>query len=197
MPKIILIATSNQGKLKEYQKLLTNLKVVSLNQLKNNSKDFKVAETGQSFKANAILKAKAFGQLSNLLTLADDSGLVVDYLGGKPGIYSARFAQGNYKLANQKIIQQLKNQPKNKRTARFKTSLALYNPQDKSIKTFSGVTHGWISEKPTGNSGFGYDPIFLSQDLGITFGEALDKQKNKVSHRARALKKLVNYLSKL
>jgi len=193
----ILLASQNQDKLKETQSILQglSLKVLLPSQV-GLSPDFDVAETGKTFKQNAVIKAKAYGDKTKLLSLADDSGLIIDYLNGQPGIHSARFAQGDFSKACQKILKLLKNVPQEKRTARFICTIALYNPQTKVVKTFTGKTQGWIAFKPQGKGGFGYDPIYISNDLNKTFAQASTKEKNKFSHRAQALKKLKNYLQK-
>lgn len=193
----LLIATRNPGKLKEFQQILKSLdfKLLSLDQIKTLPQDFDIPETGQTFKANAILKAKAYGEKTQLMTVADDSGLMVDYLNGQPGVHSSRFAQGDHQAAMQKILKSLTSLPQSKRTAKFVSVLALYNPQTKKITLFTGESHGWIASKPQGQTGFGYDPIFFSKDLNKTYGQATNQEKNQVSHRAQALKKLKRYLS--
>jgi len=195
----ILFASQNQDKLKELQNLqgqtLQVLQVILPSQA-GLPADFDVAETGKTFKQNAVLKAKAYGEKTKLLSLADDSGLIIDYLNGEPGIHSARFAQGDFPQACQKILQLLKNVPQEKRTARFICTIALYNPKTKKIKTFTGKAEGWIAFKLQGKGGFGYDPIFIPNALNKTFAQASSKEKNKFSHRAKALEKLKNYLKK-
>ena len=192
----LLIATRNPDKCKEIKQILKNVsyKIIDLSQT-NIPSDFDIPETGETFKANAILKAKGFGEKSQLLTFADDSGLIIDALDGQPGIHSARFAQGDFKTAMQKILKKLTGIPKEKRLAKFVSVLAIYNPQTRKIHTITGECHGWIDFKPKGSHGFGYDPIFLSKDLNKTFGEASLKEKNKISHRAKALAQLKQYLS--
>lgn len=195
----LLIATRNPGKLKEFQQILKSLdfKLLSLDQIKTLPQDFDIPETGKTFKANAILKAKAYGEKTQLMTVADDSGLMIDYLNGQPGVHSSRFAQGNHQAAMQKILKSLTSLPQSKRTAKFVSVLALYNPQTKKITLFTGESHGWIASKPQGQTGFGYDPIFFSKDLNKTYGQATNQEKNQVSHRAQALKKLKVFLSQL
>lgn len=195
----LLIATRNPGKLKEFQQILKSLdfKLLSLDQIKTLPQDFDIPETGKTFKANAILKAKAYGEKTQLMTVADDSGLMIDYLNGQPGVYSSRFAQGDHQAAMQKILKSLTSLPQSKRTAKFVSVLALYNPQTKKITLFTGESHGWIASKPQGQTGFGYDPIFFSKDLNKTYGQATNQEKNQVSHRAQALKKLKVFLSQL
>lgn len=192
----LLIATHNPGKLKEIKQILKNVsyQIIDLNQT-DISPNFDIPETGKTFKANAILKAKGFGKKSNILTVADDSGLAIDALNGQPGVHSARFAENNFNTAFKKIFDLLKDIPFNKRTAKFVCIVALYDPNKKDIITFIGETHGWITTSPKGKNNFGYDPIFLSKDLNKTFGQASFKEKNQVSARARAFEKLKQYLS--
>ena len=191
----LLIATQNQAKLKEIKQILTNIPHTLVTPSQTNlPKNFDVPETGKTFKANALLKAKAFAQKTNLFTAADDSGLVIDALNGQPGIHSARFANNDFSTAMKKILIKLEKIPQSQRTAKFVCVIALYHPQKKTTVYFTGETHGWIV-KPKGNNNFGYDPIFLSKDLNITFGQASFKQKNQVSARARAFNQLKTYLS--
>jgi XTP/dITP diphosphohydrolase len=192
----ILIATRNKYKLKESKELLKHLsfKLVSLDQLKSIPADFDISETGQSFKQNAILKAEGFGQKANLLTIADDSGLSIDHLNGQPGIYSNRFARGNFTAARKRILQLLKAVPKTKRAAQFTSVIALFDPQTQKTKTFTGIAHGYIPKKELGTKGFHYDPIFYSLSLKKTYAQASTTEKNTHSHRALAFQKLINYL---
>lgn len=192
----LLISTRNLGKLKEFKKILADIsfEILSLNDL--NIKD-EVKESGKSYEENAILKAKTIGEKSKLLTLGEDAGLEIDALGGKPGIYSARFTKGTDEDKIDKILKLLKGVPQEGRTARYKAVIAIYNPQTKEVQTFDGIVEGYITEKREGTNGFGYDPIFWSKDLKKTFGSATDEEKNFVSHRSRALSKLKNFISKI
>lgn len=192
----LLLATTNQGKIKEYQELLKELplEVISLKQI-TGQENFMIKETGVTFKDNAKIKAEVLGMKTGLLTLADDSGLEIDALGGAPGVKSQRFAKTDSERIN-KAIMLMKNIPEKERTARFKACLALYFPESGNIKFFQGVAEGKISKKPKGKSGFGYDPIFFSDELGKTFGQASSEEKNKVSHRGKALIKVKNFLLK-
>lgn len=192
--RILLIASNNTGKIKEIKEILRGIpfEIKSLIDIRF---DMDVEETGKTFAENAILKAKTIGEKTGLLTLADDSGLEVDALGGKPGIYSARYIEGTDLDRINKLLNELKGTPKEKRTARFKAVIALYDPQTKNIQTFEGVSEGCITEKPIGANGFGYDPVFFNVDLGKTNGDVTLEEKNRVSHRARALLKVKNYLT--
>ena len=190
----LLIATRNINKLKEYQDILEGFHLLTLNDMPEIPSSFQVGETGTTFLENAILKARGYGKLAQLPTLSDDSGLVIDFLGGNPGIHSARFAKGDYPKAHKKILDALKNQPPLKRTASFIISLALYLPKPNSVISFSGKAKGLISSKALGVSGFGYDPIFFCPEINLTFGQASNYQKQIHSHRAKAVKKLKAYL---
>lgn len=192
----LLIATRNKFKLQESKAILKDLpfKLVCLDQLKSIPADFDVLETGQTFKQNAFLKAKIFGQKANLLTIADDSGLSIDFLDGQPGVYSHRFAQGNFSLARKRILQLLKAVPQAKRTAQFTSVIALFNPQTQKIKTFTGVVRGFITQAELGSKGFHYDSIFYSLNLKKTYAQVSSVEKNTHSHRALAFKKLIKYL---
>lgn len=148
-----------------------------------------INETGKSFEENAILKAKQIGINTGFLTLADDSGLEIDALGGQPGIRSARYAQGSDLDRINKVLEQLKDVPQKKRKARFKAVIAIYDPPKNKTYAFEGESEGLIIDKPLGDSGFGYDPIFYNLDLGMTNGQATAEEKNRASHRARALLK--------
>jgi len=189
----LLIATSNHGKLREFSQIIKTKQI----QLQGLNYALAVPETGKTFTANAILKVKAYGVKSNLLTVADDSGLVIDFLHGYPGIHTSRFANNNYYQAMNQLLLQLQNVPIAKRTARFICCLALYNPTNKLIKTFSGEVPGTIAFKFRGRLGLGFDPIFLPAGFKKTFGQMAPAQKNLISHRARACQKLTQYLSQL
>lgn len=183
----LLVATHNLGKIREYRELLAGLPadLVFPAEL---GLDVQVVESGDSFEENAVLKAKAFLQASGLLTLADDSGLEVDALGGAPGVRTARYAgQGasdadRYRL----LLSNLENTPQEKRTARFRCVVAVAVP-DGQLHTAEGCCEGIITFAPSGEHGFGYDPVFYVPDYGLTMAELDPVIKNQVSHRARAV----------
>lgn len=189
----LLIATRNKDKLQEIKQILSDdrFELCSLDDM-GIAQD--LPETGKTFEENAILKATTAGEKTGLLTLADDSGLEVDALNGRPGIYSARYTSGSDQDRIEKVLHELVGIPQEKRTAQFASIIALYDPKTKRINTFEGICQGYITDHPIGKHGFGYDPIFWSRDFGKTFGEATDEEKEKVSHRGRALKKLREYL---
>ena len=185
----LLIATNNRGKLQEYQEILVNLPV-TLTYLDAEGITLDPEETGATFVENAIIKAQAFAQTSGLLTLADDSGLEVDALGGEPGVYSARYGQTgrpDQPRRNQLVLDQLaaKNVPWAERTARFRCVVALATPE-RVIGTVEGTVEGFIIYEPKGNNGFGYDPIFFVPEFNQTLGEVAAEQKHSISHRGRA-----------
>lgn len=152
-------------------------------------------ETGLTFEDNTVIKAKAALALTGLPALADDSGLVVDALGGEPGVHSARYAgeDAGDTENNLLLLKRLAGVPSARRQAAFVSVIALALPGGE-VKTFRGETRGVILEKARGEGGFGYDPLFLSDDLGATFAEAAAEDKNRVSHRGRALAQLINVL---
>jgi XTP/dITP diphosphohydrolase len=183
----LLIATSNPGKVTELAGFLRGLpcRVLGLSELTPALPA--VAETGATFTDNALIKATHYHALSGLLTLADDSGLEVDALGGAPGIYSARYAGEGASDAERvrKLLAELHGVPEAGRTARFLCSLALVGPRLR--RTFEGRCEGLITREPRGGGGFGYDPVFLDVELGRTFAELRPEEKAARSHRGRAL----------
>lgn len=198
MAEKLLLATNNQGKIREIKNLLKNIpiRLVTTKDIINIPKNFNIKETGETFAENAKLKASTLGKMTKLLTLADDSGLEVDALYGEPGVRSARFAKGSDQARIKKVLQLLNKIPFEKRTARFKAVVAIYDPKTRKLITFEGQTEGKITTHPQGTRGFGYDPIFLSTELNKAFGRATLREKNRVSHRARALTKAKEFLIK-
>ncbi len=186
----IMLATQNKDKLKEFQTLLRPFHC----QPTLPPKKLAVSETGQTFKANAILKAKAYARFFNLPVIADDSGLCIDYLNGQPGIHSHRLAINGFSAARKKILKLMQPLPRSQRTARFICCLAYVNPQTKLCRVFTGQAQGFIAIKEIGSNGFGYDPIFFCPALNKTFAQASLLEKNQFSHRAKALKKLLTFL---
>lgn len=185
----LLIATHNPGKLREYRALLTGLPV-QLTSLAEQAVTYHPSETGASFEENAVLKARAFADLSGLPTLADDSGLEIDALGGRPGIHSARYGNTGRGQDVQRIhlvLAQLKGVPWEKRTARFRCVVALAMP-GQSVHTAHGVLEGIIALQPQGEYGFGYDPIFYLPEFKCTLAQLPPETKNRISHRAAALR---------
>ena len=193
----ILIGTHNKGKIKEIRYLL-NKKIKTITPYELNIKS--PAETGKNFRANSELKARYFFNKAKFPTISDDSGLCVECLNGKPGIYSARWAKkyGNFNKAGKKIIELVKNKNKNKTIKNFKAkfvcSLTFYLNKKKKSTTI-GVIEGKISEKLLGKKGFGYDPIFIPKNSKITFGQMNKLKKILTDHRFEAFKKLKQKIS--
>ena len=194
MPEL-LIATNNPGKLGEYTRLLAGCGF-SLVTPAQKGIDIEVAETGSTFTDNATLKAMALSAASGLLTLADDSGLEVDALGGAPGVLSARY--GGDKASDAEridlLLKNLKGVPLEKRTARFKCVIAIARPGGE-LQLAEGAVEGLIAFAPRGGQGFGYDPVFLLPESGKTMAELSPEEKNRVSHRAQAAAKACEYLT--
>ena len=193
--KEILIGTNNLGKLKEIKDLLPkSTKFFS-------TKDFKLSspkENGKSFLKNSLIKAKFYSKKSNMICLADDSGLEIDILKGKPGIFSARWGGVNndFNKAISKVFQELYKRDKNwkqkKIKARFICALTIYWPSGKKVHSL-GKVEGLISDKKKGKNGFGYDPIFMPLNSNITFGQMKPKKKYKIDHRFKAFKKIKRF----
>jgi XTP/dITP diphosphohydrolase len=185
----LLIATNNQGKVREFRELLKGLpySLVTLGEL---GMKLDVEESGTTYRENARIKAAAFAKASGLLTLADDSGLEVDALNGEPGIRSSRYA-GEGAGDGQRVdflLNKLKNVPEKQRTGRFRCVIALARP-DGQVSYCEGSCEGLITFVPRGEAGFGYDPIFYFSGLKQTMAELSSDVKNRVSHRARAAAK--------
>ncbi|VAX34165.1 Nucleoside 5-triphosphatase RdgB (dHAPTP, dITP, XTP-specific) [hydrothermal vent metagenome] len=189
----ILLATKNPGKIREMNRIFSNIGVefIGLDTLKDVPE---VMEDGRTYHENAMKKAMTFYNLASMPTLAEDSGLEVDALKGAPGIFSARFAGENAtdKENYEKLLSLLKGIPGDKRTARFVSVLCLV--VDATPCFFEGEVRGRILEHPEGESGFGYDPIFVPKDYDKSFAELGDATKNQISHRARAMNKLKDFL---
>ncbi|MBR2871402.1 MAG: RdgB/HAM1 family non-canonical purine NTP pyrophosphatase [Clostridia bacterium] len=182
MKKKIVVASGNHAKIKEIQAILSDFEISGY---KEHGLDFEIEENGTTFYENALIKAKAVSDALGVPALADDSGLVVEALGGAPGIYSARYAGDGDDSHNNQLL--LKNmQGEKNRNAKFVCCMVYYSP-DGSIITATGETHGKIMESEQGPNGFGYDPLFFSDDLQMSLGVADPKEKNKISHRFRAL----------
>ena len=196
-PTQLLVATNNRGKLREYAELLKGIRL-ELTTLKEQGITEEVEESGSSLKQNAIHKATAYAKLSGLTTMADDSGLEVDALGGEPGPLSRRYAGDNAsdKERNDYLLAKLRNVPREKRTARFRCVIALVTP-DAKVKTCEGVCEGIIAFRSKGEGGFGYDPIFYLPELDKHMAELSLSEKNKISHRAKSALKVRRILERL
>lgn len=191
--KQIMIATKNEGKVKEFAELFQRhgIHVKSLLDVEDS---VDVEETGTTFAENAILKAETISKITGEAVIADDSGLVIDALDGRPGVYSARYAgeQKNDEANIDKVLSELKEVPLEKRTAHFVCVIAVAVP-GKETETFTGTCDGLIMRERSGKNGFGYDPIFYLSQKGSTMGELTKQEKNRVSHRALALKKMMDH----
>lgn len=193
----LIIATRNVHKLKEITTILGNIRweIIALSELDLN---FEIIEDGKTFKENARKKAESVMEKFGYITLGEDTGLEVDVLNGQPGIYSARYAgqKATYEQNRIKLLNALKNVPILKRTARFRCTCALAFPKsfNKTIEVFESICEGHIAEQPSGTGGFGYDSIFIPQGYNKTFAELLPEEKNKISHRGKALKKVRTFL---
>ncbi|NLP36835.1 MAG: XTP/dITP diphosphatase [Firmicutes bacterium] len=193
----LVIATRNNGKLAEYKALLGDLPFEILS-LAHYPEIGEIPETGADFIANAAQKAETVAQITGQWTLADDSGLEVDALGGRPGVYSARFAGEDADDAknNQKLLKLLQDVPAEERTARFRAVIALAHP-GRQTQFAEGVCEGVITFASQGDAGFGYDPLFFYPPAGKTFAQMTEAEKNKISHRAEALAKMRKILEQI
>lgn len=187
----ILAATSNQGKVREIKKILSDFEIISL---KDAEIDVDVEENGTTFRENAYIKASEIAKLTDLPVLADDSGLEIEALDGRPGVYSARYAgeDAPYSVKIAKLAEELKDVPPDERFAEFKCAVCLITPDGKVIEAEGVSCPGIILEEPRGENGFGYDPVFYSPDYKKTFSEMSMEEKNAVSHRNAALINLLN-----
>jgi XTP/dITP diphosphohydrolase len=196
----LLLATTNQGKVRELRQILSGADW-ELVDLRSSRQISAPEETGRTFQANACLKASYYAVGLNTWTVADDSGLAVDALGGKPGVHSARWAEmhnhGHGDANNNSLLlKQLENVPDTGRTARFICCVALSDPSGKILLTASGWVEGRILHSPRGDGGFGYDPLFLIDSLGRTTAELPADEKNAISHRGKAMRRLAELMSK-
>jgi XTP/dITP diphosphohydrolase len=190
----VIIATKNKGKAKEFEKLflphgLMVKTLIDYPELED------VEETGTTFEENAVLKAEAISKALDVRVISDDSGLVVDALEGRPGVYSARYAgiEKNDEANIDKVLEELQDVPDSERTARFCCALAMAEPGKETLTVF-GTCEGHILRERRGTNGFGYDPIFFVDSLGKAMAELPSEEKNKISHRAVAIKELEKVL---
>ena len=185
----IMLATSNPHKLQEIKDIAKDIDF----ELELVPGGFDPVENGSTFKENAYIKAYEAAKLTNCVALADDSGLCIDILGGAPGIYSARYAP-TPKERIQKVLDNLKDE-KN-RNAHFECSMVLVNPEGKILNSSLGRIDGVIASEPSGTNGFGYDPIFFIPSLNKTMAQMLPEEKNTLSHRAKALLPMIEWIEK-
>ena len=195
--KKLLIATRSKGKFPEIVELLDGLpcEFLNINDVDLPS-DFDVEETAMTFEGNAIIKAMTLGKKTGLLVLADDSGLEIDALDGRPGVFTARYAPGTDEDRYMKVLGELEGVSEDKRTARFVAVIAIYDPVTDRVRTCTGSYNGIIAKDPVGEGGFGYDPIFYNVELGKTNAELTTEEKNAVSHRGKAMRAAREILEK-
>lgn len=187
MEQKIVFATGNEGKMREVRLILQDLGF-PVPSMKEAGVSLDIEENGTTFAENAMIKARAVWEKTGGIVLADDSGLVVDYLGGEPGVYSARYLgeDTSYEIKNQAIIDRLADAKEEERTARFVSAIAAVLPDGSELVT-EGTVEGLIAHEPAGNGGFGYDPIFYLPEYGVTSAEIPIEKKNEISHRGKAL----------
>ncbi|MBQ7036027.1 MAG: XTP/dITP diphosphatase [Clostridia bacterium] len=192
--KMLVIATGNMGKLKEFRRILPSF---SFTTMKEAGFSGDIEENGKTFEENALIKARAVCAATGKAAIADDSGLTVDALGGAPGIYSARYAGegASDRDLYQKLLREMESVPEGERTAAFVSVIAYVTPEGEE-KTFRGECSGVIAHAPHGENGFGYDPVFFVPEIGKTFGEMDAEEKNAISHRGRALALFKAYMER-
>ncbi|MDT4968676.1 MAG: XTP/dITP diphosphohydrolase [Acidobacteriota bacterium] len=195
-PRELLVATANQGKVAEIKSLLASLSLKSLDEFPHVSE---VAETGETFRENAILKARGYALQTQEWTLADDSGLEVTALDNAPGVYSARYGGDGLSDADrvERLLDALSRTGDTKRRARFVSEIAIADPDGRIVHNSTGTCEGRIASGPRGSNGFGYDPVFIPDGYDQTFGELANAAKEIISHRARALAAARPFLMKL
>lgn len=193
--KTLVFATGNQGKVNEFKQMLgEDYTILSMKDL---DIEVDIVEDGKTFEENAIIKAKAVMEATGKMVLADDSGFEVDALNKEPGIYSARYLgeDTSYDIKNAEILKRCEGVPDEKRDARFVCVIACAFP-DGRVETATGVIEGKLAHEPKGENGFGYDPIFYLPERGCTTGEMEPEEKNAISHRGIAVRKMVEILKK-
>ena len=191
--KELIFASHNLGKIAEIKEILAPYGIQILSARDLNLPD--VEETGKTFEENAYIKAAAAAKAQNIPCIADDSGLCVDAIGGKPGVYTARYAPNrDFNLGMDKLLKELDDTNSKNRAAHFSCVIVLALP-DGSYKSFEGRVDGNIATRKIGTAGFGYDPIFIPTGFSRSFAEFTSEEKNKISHRGRALQKFVAYIT--
>lgn len=191
----IVFASHNEGKIKEIKKLLAPYGIMVKSALDMNLPD--VEETGKTFEENSLLKSRTIAKLVNMPCLADDSGLCVDALNGAPGVYSARYAPNrDFDKGMEKLLAEMEKSPNKSRNAHFSCVISLAWP-DGQYKVFAGQVDGKIAFHKMGAGGFGYDPLFVPEGFTSSFAQMSQEEKNKISHRGRAVEKLKDFLNNL
>ncbi|MCX6762366.1 MAG: non-canonical purine NTP pyrophosphatase [Candidatus Moranbacteria bacterium] len=190
----ILIGTNNENKLKQFKRIFVNFgSDTELFSLKDISITDDVEEDENSLLNNAKKKAQFYGEKSKMLTLADDTGLFVDALDGEPGIHAKRWYEGTEKERYLKILEKMRGIPEEKRTCRYTGVLAVYDPKDKTFWTFENNIEGAIANEPLEESGFGYDPIFISTHYDKCYSQMSDAERDAISHRGVGIKELIKH----
>lgn len=192
----IIFATGNPGKAREVAMMFADMDVC-VKTLKEAGIEAEIVEDGSTFMENAVIKAKAIARHTDKIVLADDSGLVIDYLNGEPGIYSARYMgeDTSYVIKNQNILDRMQDVAQELRSARFVCAMAAVMPDGEVIET-EGVMEGFIGYEIAGENGFGYDPIFYLPEFGASSAQITPEEKNKISHRGKALRLMQEELRK-
>ena len=192
--KSIILASNNKDKVKEVKEILKGYDIISM---KEAGIDVDIEENGTTFEENALIKARAIMKLTGQITMADDSGLEIDYLNKAPGVYSARFMghDTSYDIKNKGLIQKLEGVKESDRSGRFVCAIAVCFPDGREIVK-RGTMEGLIAEEIKGDNGFGYDPIVYLPEYGKTSGELAPEEKNKISHRGKALALIKEELDK-
>nr|WP_077369669.1 XTP/dITP diphosphatase [Anaerosalibacter sp. Marseille-P3206] len=198
MNRKLVLSTGNIHKIAEIKDILEGLPIEIYSKEDIGLKDLEVDEDGETLEENAIKKALAIAEKTDGIVIADDTGLFVDKLDGRPGVYSSRYSgeDATYEDNNNKLLKELKGVPIEERTADFKTVIAIVS-EDKTVTTVYGECKGKIGFEPKGEKGFGYDPLFIVDGYGKTFAELGEEIKNKISHRARAMEELKKQIKKL
>ena len=192
--KRLIFATGNQGKMREIREILGD-SIPEILSMKEAGIEADIVEDGKTFEENALIKARAVSKAGNIMAMADDSGLEVDCMGGAPGIYSARFMgeDTSYDIKNNYIIEQAMKVPYEERTARFVCAIACVLPDGREW-VVRGTVEGLINDRQAGENGFGYDPLFLLPERGVTTAQLPPEEKNAISHRGRALRAMRDLL---
>lgn len=190
----IVFATGNQEKLREIQEIMADMDVEIIS-MKEAGISVDIVEDGTTFEENAMIKAKAIAEYTDAIVMADDSGLEIDYLNKEPGIYSARYLgeDTSYDIKNQALLDRMEGVPQEKRTARFVCAIAAVFP-DGDVQVVRETMEGHIGYSIEGENGFGYDPIFYLEEYGCTSAAISPEEKNRISHRGKALKAMKNLL---
>lgn len=198
MGKVIVAASQNKHKIVEMEAITKQYGMSIVGRDDFGVPNVKVEEDGETFEENSLIKARSIHKLCGEITIADDSGLEVDALGGEPGVYSSRYAgeEGNDQKNNEKLLEMLKDVPMEKRTGRFVSVISMCFPDGKEIVA-RGECEGHILFEASGENGFGYDPLFRPLGYEVSFGEIPAEEKNKISHRANALKELQKQLESM